>query len=373
MLGILTQSRFRHHPSKLLSLFAMTRVIRELLPTKDLGFGIYFCESMLYSEYNDGKWSKPEFINASEFSISPAAKALHYAQEIFEGLKAFRTANGEIQLFRPDANIKRMSRSAKLMAMPEFPEDLHLSGILEIVKKYEHMIPELPGSLYLRPTMIGTGTSLGVAPSNSYAFYIMASPVGGYFGDVVPEKPACVSVHVTKEFTRAAPGGIGSAKTGGNYAASLRAIADAKSQGFSNVLFLDARDRRYLEELGGMNVFVVTKDGIATPPLGDTILAGVTRDTVLKLAPRNGIGSQEKQLDIHEVINGVENGSVSEVFACGTAASITSIKELGFDGRRIKVGSGEAGPIATKLFLELTSIQSGKKPPPTPEWCVRVT
>lgn len=350
----------------------MTRVIRELLPTKDLGFGQYFCESMVFCEYTDGKWGDFEFRSAAEFSLSPAAKVLHYAQEIFEGLKAFRTVNGDVQLFRPQANIKRMNESAKLMAMPAFPEDVFLKSMIELVKKYDHMIPDLPGSLYLRPTMIGTGTSLGVAPSASYAFYIMACPVGGYFGDVISEKPAAVAVQVTKQYTRAAPGGIGSAKTGGNYAASLRAIADAKTQGYSNVLFLDAREKRYVEELGGMNVFVVTKDGIATPPLGDTILAGVTRDSILKIAKSLGLGAVEKPLDIFEVIKGVQNGSVSEVFACGTAASITSIKELGFDSERIKVGEGIAGPVATKLFLELTQIQSGKKPAPVSDWCVKI-
>ncbi len=369
---ILTQGRFRHHPLKLLSPFAMTRVIRELLPTKDLGFGIYFCESMVMCDFTDGKWGEPRFQSATEFTLSPAAKSLHYAQEIFEGLKAYRTPSGEVQLFRPDANVKRMSHSAEIMAMPKFPEELYMKLIIEIVQKYKHMIPELPGSLYLRPTMIGTGTSLGVAPSVSYAFYIMVSPVGGYFGDVIAETPAAVAVHVTQQFTRAAPGGIGAAKTGGNYAASLRAIAEAKTQGFSNVLFLDARDRKYLEELGGMNVFIVTKDGIATPSLGDTILAGVTRDSILKIAPTLGIKAVEKQLDISEVIAGIKNGTISEMFACGTAASITSIKELGFENERIKVGNGAAGPMATKLFLELTQIQSGKKAPLAPEWCVRV-
>lgn len=351
----------------------MTKVIRELLPTKDLGFGLYFCELMVFSEYSNGQWSTPELRSAADFTISPAAKVLHYAQEIFEGLKAYRTPSGEIQLFRPDANIRRMSKSAELMAMPAFPEDLFLEHMIALVKKYEHMIPDLPGSLYLRPTMIGTGTSLGVAASNSYAFYILACPVGGYFGDVVPDKPAAVAVQVTKKYTRAAPGGIGAAKTGGNYAASLRAISEAKSDGYSNVMFLDAREKRYIEELGGMNVFVVTKDGnVITPPLGDTILAGVTRDSILKIAPTLGYRAQEISLDINEVVKGVQNGSITEVFACGTAASITSLKELGFEGERVKVGSGEAGPVATKLFLELTQIQSGKKSPPIADWCVKL-
>lgn len=345
-----------------------------MLPTKELGFGQYFCELMVYSEYSNGKWSEPEFKSAESFSLSPAAKVLHYAQEIFEGLKAYRSSNGSIQLFRPDANIKRMTRSAELMAMPPFPESLFLEQMVKLVQKYEHMIPELPGSLYLRPTMIGTGTSLGVAASNSYAFYIMACPVGGYFGDVMPDKPASVGVQVTQKYTRAAPGGIGSAKTGGNYAASLRAISEAKADGYSNVMFLDAIQKRFVEELGGMNVFAVYKSGnLVTPPLGDTILAGVTRDSVLKMAHHLGINALEAPIDIYELCEGLKNGDVLEVFACGTAASITSIKELGFEGQRIKVGSGDAGPTATKLFLELTQIQSGKKTPPIPEWCLKLS
>ncbi|HVJ65077.1 MAG TPA: branched-chain amino acid aminotransferase [Bdellovibrionota bacterium] len=352
----------------------MTRVIRELLPTKELGFGLYFCDSMILSEYADGKWSEATLRPAGEFTLSPAAKTLHYAQEIFEGLKAFRTPSGEVQLFRPQANVTRMTRSAELMAMPPFPEDLFMRMILDIVKKYTHMIPELPGSLYLRPTMIGTGTSLGVAPSASYAFYILACPVGGYFGDVVTEKPASVPVYISQKYTRAAPGGIGAAKTGGNYAASLRAIAEAKAQGFSNVLFLDAKERRYLEELGGMNVFVVTKDGaIKTPPLGDTILAGVTRDSILKIAPTLGIRASETPISLDELLSGLRDGTVTELFACGTAASVTSIRELGIDNERIQVGSGESGPVATKLFLELTQIQSGKKTSAKfADWCVKV-
>lgn len=350
----------------------MTRVIRELLPTKDLGFGLYFCEMMVLSEYNDGQWSAPEMRSAAEFCLSPAAKVLHYAQEIFEGLKAFRTPDGDIQIFRPDANVRRMTRSAELMAMPPFPEDVFLKQINAIVKKYEHMIPDLPGSLYLRPTMIGTGTSLGVAPSASYAFYILASPVGGYFGDVIADKPAAVGVQVSRKYTRAAPGGIGAAKTGGNYAASLRAISEAKAQGYANVMFLDAREKRYVEELGGMNVFAVINNELFTPTLGDTILAGVTRDSILKIAPTLGIKTYEKPLDIDLLIAGLKDGSVSEVFACGTAASITSIKELGIDDKRIAVGNGAAGPIATKLFLELTQIQCGKRQAPSPEWCVKI-
>ncbi|NCN28597.1 branched-chain amino acid aminotransferase [bacterium] len=347
-------------------------VLSEALPVDKLGFGIYYGPKMLSAKYAEGKWGPLELKNTGEISIHPGAKTLHYAQEIFEGLKAYLQKDGSLAMFRPEANIARMTRSAEMLSMPPFPEAKFLEGLKSIIEASKDFATEAPGALYLRPTMICTTPSLGVAPGTEYLFYILLCPVGGYFGSAHVEKPVEVSVLATDEYVRAVRGGIGSAKTGGNYAASLRAIQHAKKHGFNNVLFLDAINQKSLEELGGMNLFIVQNGELQTPTLTDSILAGVTRDSILKLANSMGIKAVERTITIDELLEGIENSKVEEVFACGTAAVVSAITELGWKEKRFKVGNGESGPITQTLFQELTNIHYGKKKAPFPEWMLKV-
>lgn len=346
------------------------KIVEELPPLETLGFARTFAPTMYVANYKDGAWQKGSFAHCKDFSLSPAAKVLHYAQEIFEGLKAFRRTDGSIALFRPQDNIRRMTNSAKIMAMPPFPEDEFLAALKEITKRNEKLTPVMPGSLYLRPTMIATEGTLGVTPASEYCFYVLASPTGGYFGNSKAEVPFDVSIKITKDYIRAIPGGLGSAKTGANYAASLAAVQEAKKEGFANVLFLDALTKTKLEELGGMNVFVLDGETLKTPKLGDTILDGVTRRTVLDLARLDGRQAEETDIPVDDLMEGISTGRIKEVFACGTAASITAITELGWKNERIAIGDKKIGPVATKLYQKLTGIQSGQVQSPVPEWIV---
>ncbi len=346
------------------------KTIDELIPTEKLGFGNYYGKLMLEAHYKDGEWKPWTISNVHALELHPGAKALHYAQEIFEGLKAYKQPNG-IFMFRPEANISRMSKSAEYLAMPPYPEDQFLEGLKTIVSKTKHLVPELPGSLYLRPTMIGRSSNLGVAPAAEYIFYVLTSPVGGYFGDVSTEKPSCISIWASDVHVRAVRGGLGAAKTGANYAASLRAVAESKKRGFNNVMFLDAIERKYVEELSGMNVFIVEDGIIKTPSLGDTILAGVTRDSLIKIAKHEGLPISEEPIAIDELLAGLASGKVSEVFACGTASVVTSISKLGWKNEEITIAGGVPGPMATRLFKSLMGIQSGHAEAFDPSWLVK--
>jgi branched-chain amino acid aminotransferase len=348
------------------------KIVEKLPPLSELGFGKYYGPQMILSTWKDDVWSPWSLQPMERLTIHPGAKVLHYAQEVFEGLKAYKQKDGSVALFRPQANIARMSRSAVHMAMPPYPEAEYLACLKALVKATLDLVPEQPGSLYLRPTMIGSSTALGVHPASEYLFYVLASPVGGYFGDVVTDVPASVSIFVTDQHARAVRGGLGAAKTGANYAASLRAVADAKAQGFNNVLFLDAVERSYLEELSGMNVFAVIDGVLRTPPLGDTILAGVTRDSLLKIAAQLRIAAEETPISTKELFSGLSNGRTTEVFACGTASAVTSIRELGWHGEKIRVADGKPGPIATQLYRQLTGIHSGHIAAPESGWLVKI-
>lgn len=339
---------------------------------RDFGFGQYFCPWMIESHYKNGQWSEPQLKAYENFSIDPAAKVFHYGQEIFEGLKVYAQTAGNLALFRPDANIKRMQKSAEILAMPTFPADKFHGAILELARRCADFVPTEPGALYLRPTMIGTTPTLGVASSTEYTFYVLASPVGGYFKDTDANTPAAVSVWITDEHIRAVHGGLGSAKTGANYAASLRAVGESKKRGFSNVLFLDAVKRKYFEELSGMNVFIVENGVLKTPPISDTILDGITRDSLLKIARTENIEYVESAPHVDEVIAGIQKGSVTEIFACGTGAVVGAITEIGYQQGRYTVGSGVAGPMTTTLYRKLLGIQFGRLPAPHPEWIVKI-
>ncbi|MCL6615048.1 MAG: branched-chain amino acid aminotransferase, partial [Firmicutes bacterium] len=267
--------------------------LKPLVDPAELGFGRYFTDRMLIRYFKDGRWGEARIEPYHSFSMDPAARVLHYSQEIFEGLKAYPTDDGRILLFRPEENARRMNRSAARMCMPAMPEEEFLECLFTLVRAEKRWIPKAPGtSLYIRPAMIGTEPALGVHPSDEYIFFVILSPVGAYFKTGF--KP--VRLYVEDVYVRAVPGGVGDAKTGGNYAATLLAGARAEEKGFSQVLWLDARERRYVEEVGSMNIFFVFGKRLVTPALSGSILPGVTRDSVLKLAPRLGYQVEERPI-----------------------------------------------------------------------------
>lgn len=323
------------------------------------GFGRVFTDNMVVIRYQEGKgWHDARVQPYAPFTIDPAAAVLHYAQEIFEGMKAYRTAEGGITLFRPQANAARFRKSAARLAMAELPEDVFVEAVRQLVRVDHAWVPGKPDeSLYIRPYMIASETFLGVKPASEYLFMVIASPVGAYFG------AEAVSVWVS-DFCRAAPGGTGEAKCGGNYAASLLAQQEAKGHGCAQVLFLDAVERRWIEEMGGMNVFFVFDDGsIATPPLTGTILRGITRDSLLTLAREMGLNVREEPYAIDQLYADAASGRLKEVFACGTAAVVSPIGRFrGHKGEAV-IGDGAGiGPVTEKLRNALIGIQRGTAP-----------
>ena len=320
------------------------------------GFGRVFSDHMVVVRYVEGQgWIEPQVKARGPLSIDPACAVLHYAQEIFEGMKAYRLADGAIALFRPEANAARFNQSAARMAMPQVPESLFLGAIEQIVGIDRDWIPGGEGSLYLRPFMFASETFLGVKPSSEYLFIVIASSVGAYFKG---GKDA-VTVWVSPDYTRAAPGGTGAAKCGGNSAASLIAQAQATEHGCDQVVFLDAAERRYVEELGGMNIFFVMEDGsLLTPPLG-TILPGITRDSIMTLARDKGLTVREELYGFDTWRADAASGRLKEVFACGTAAVVTPIGEVRSESGDFTIGTGGAGALTKELRAALTGIQRG--------------
>ncbi len=290
--------------------------------------------------------------------IDPAAVVLHYGQTVFEGMKAYRQPDGGVSLFRPERNAARMARSARRLALPEFPEDAFVEACELLVRQDQEWVPGGEGaSLYLRPFIWATEVGLGVRPSQSALFQVIASPSGNYFSG--PLRP--VSLWLSQEYVRAAPGGTGEAKCGGNYAASLVAQQEAIANGCDQVVFLDAIEHRWLEELGGMNIFLVLDDGtLVTPELSGTILEGITRDSIITLARELGHTVEERKVDVDEWRKGAADGSVVEVFACGTAAVITPIGGLRWPGGEAVAGSGEPGAVTMKLRNALMDVQYGR-------------
>jgi branched-chain amino acid aminotransferase len=326
------------------------------LAFQNLGFGTFFSDHMAVIHWSADKgWHSAKVTARAPFPLDPASSVLHYAQEIFEGMKAYRAADGKVVLFRPTENAKRFNASARRLAMPELPEEDFLAAIDKLVAVDRKWVPESDGgSLYLRPFMFASEPFLGVRPSKEYIFCVIASPVGPYFkGGAKP-----VKIWVSEDYTRAAVGGTGAAKCGGNYAASLIAQAEAGQHGCDQVLFLDAAERKWVEELGGMNIFFVFNDGsMITPPLG-TILPGITRNSVLILARDNGITVHERPYGFDELQADISSGRLTEAFACGTAAVIASIGELKHRNGSLVVGSGETGPVTTLLRNKLIGIQT---------------
>ncbi|MER8088292.1 MULTISPECIES: branched-chain amino acid aminotransferase [unclassified Streptomyces] len=322
------------------------------------GFGRYFTDHMVTIKWTEGRgWHDAQLVPYAPLSIDPANMTLHYAQEIFEGLKAYRQPDGSVATFRPEANAKRFQASAHRLAMPELPVETFIAACDALVQQDKAWVPTHGGeeSLYLRPFMIATEVGLGVKPANEYLFLVIASPAGAYFpGGVKP-----VSIWLSEDRVRAVPGGMGDAKTGGNYAASLLAQAEATAKGCDQVAYLDAVEHKWVEELGGMNLYFVYGNKIITPALTGSLLAGVTRDSLLKVARDLGYESEEGRVSIDQWRADTENGTLTEVFACGTAAVITPVGTVKSAGGEWAQSDGVPGEVTVKLRERLLDIQRG--------------
>ncbi|MDR1426640.1 MAG: branched-chain amino acid aminotransferase [Bifidobacteriaceae bacterium] len=322
-------------------------------------FGLAFTDHMARLSWTAGEgWSDRRVVPYGLIALDPAAAVLHYAQEIFEGLKAYRHADDSIWTFRPTANAERFTRSARRLALPELDPKDFLGAIEALVREDRAWVPAgADTSLYLRPFMFATEAFIGVRPSHTVEFFLIASPVGSYFANGV----APVGIWVERTTHRAGPGGTGSAKCGGNYAGAMAAQESAYAHGCEQVLYLDAVRGEYLEELGGMNIVVVFDDGTAaTPPISGTILEGVTRSSILQLLADRGVDVAERPVALAEVVDGARTGRVAEVFACGTAAVMTPVGRLKGDDFEVEVGDGGAGELTMSVRAELTDIQYGR-------------
>jgi len=333
---------------------------RKPLPTDpaQLGFGQIFTDRILKAQWDARRgWHDVRIEPYAPLVLDPAAKVFHYAQEVFEGLKAYRWPDGRIVLFRPQMNAARFNRSAARLALPEVPEELFLEGVDTLVRLERDWVPGAAGtSLYIRPTLIAVEPTLGVRPSEQCLFFVILSPVGAYYA--AGFNP--VRILVEDSYVRAVPGGTGTAKTGGNYASSLMAGLKAKERGFEQVLWLDGIQRRWVEEVGAMNIFFVADGTLVTPPLTDSFLAGVTRDSVLELARALGIPVDVRPVDIDALMADVRSGRVSEAFGSGTAAVVSPVGVLGYKSETCTVGSGGVGPLTQRLYDTLTGIQYGR-------------
>lgn len=323
-----------------------------------LGFGNYFTDHMFIMDYTEGKgWHDARIVPYAPLSLDPSCMVLHYGQAIFEGLKAYHTQNDKIYLFRPKKNMERVNVSNERLCIPHINIDDCTKGIIELIKVDRDWIPKNEGnSLYIRPFIIATDPYLGVRPSNTYMFIVILSPVGAYY----PEGINPVKIYVESNYVRAVKGGIGFAKTPGNYAASLKAQMDAKKINYTQVLWLDGVEKKYIEEVGTMNVFFKINGEVITPSLEGSILAGITRDSAIELIKSWGIPVIERKLSIEEVYKAYENGTLEEAFGTGTAAVISPIGELNYNGNIIKINEGKIGEVSQKLYDYITGIQSGK-------------
>jgi branched-chain amino acid aminotransferase len=329
----------------------------------DPGFGRTFTDHMVVIKYDEARgWHDAKVTARRPLLLDPAAAVLHYAQEIFEGLKAYRLADDSMALFRADANARRFNASARRMAMPELPEATFVESVKQLVRADRDWFPSIDGgSLYLRPFMFASEVFLGVRPATEYLYVVIAAASGSYFKASAP----AVSLWVSQDYTRSAPGGTGAAKCGGNYAASLVPIADAMARGHDQVVFLDAVENRWVEELGGMNVFFVFDDGsIQTPPLGGTILPGITRDSLMTLARAEGLTVREEPYAIDQWQKDAESGHLTEAFACGTAAVVTPIGSVTGRNGTFSMGAGGPGQLTQRLKDQLVRIQRGVAPDP---------
>ncbi|MBW2117539.1 MAG: branched-chain amino acid aminotransferase [Deltaproteobacteria bacterium] len=331
------------------------RLKQKPVDESQLGFGSIFTDHMFAMDFESGKrWLNPRIEPYGNLSIDPAAMGLHYGQEIFEGLKGYRGKDGGLYLFRAKENFKRMNRSAVRLCMPEVDVDLVMEGLKKLILLDQEWVPRSEGtSLYIRPTMIATEPHLGVRPSNTYLFYIIIGPVGPYYKEGLNP----VKIYVEDKYIRAAIGGTGEAKTAGNYAASLLAAEEAKEKGFTQVLWLDAAERKYVEEVGTMNMVFVIDDEVITAPLTGSILPGITRDSVIHILKDWDVKISERNLTIDEVIEAAKSGSLKEAFGTGTAAVISPVGQITYKGEDHIVAGGKMGELSQRLYDEIVAIQ----------------
>ena len=323
-----------------------------------LGFGQYFTDHMFVMNYTQGTgWHDPRIVPYAPLPLDPAAMVLHYGQEVFEGLKAYRTERGAIQLFRAIDNVRRFNRSNARVQIPALDEGLFIEAMETLVRTDADWVPSArDASLYIRPFLIATDPFVGVRSSNTFLFVIILSPVGAYYpGGMSPTK-----ILVEDEDVRAVRGGLGFAKTGANYAATIRAQERAKHKGFTQVMWLDALERKYIEEVGTSNAFFVIGGTVITPPLGGSILPGITRDSCLQLLRQWGVPAEEREISIDEIIAAAGKGRLDEAFASGTAAVISPVGELTYKDAAITINNGQTGPLAQRLYDTLTDIQWGR-------------
>ena len=335
----------------------------------ELAFGTEFTDHMFLMEYEEGKgWKDARVEPYGPLSLDPATAVLHYAQSMFEGLKAFRGRDGKIRMVRPQKHVERLNRTAQRLCIPTIDPDLVLRSWTTLVDVDREWVPRAVGtSLYIRPTLIASEPFLGVRPSKQYLYFVILSPVGAYY----PEGINPVKILVDAKFVRAVPGGIGEAKASANYAASLYPGEEAKHEGFTQVLYLDGVHRKYIEEVGTMNIMLRIGDEVVTPPLSGSILPGVTRDSVLTLLREWGVRASERQVSIDEIVEANDRGTLREVFGTGTAAVISPVGELLYKGQRIVVNDGRIGELTQKLYDAIVAIQYGTAPD-THGWTVEV-
>lgn len=319
----------------------------------NLKFGHIMSDHMLVAEYNNGKWEDVSIVPYGELSISPSMSALHYGQSIFEGIKAYKFDDGTVSIFRPEKNWERFNKSAARLQMPEVPEDIFLGGMKQLLDIDRDWVPSKEGtSLYIRPFMFATESALGVHPSISYKFIVITCPVGAYYS-----KP--ISLKVETHYTRAAEGGVGFSKNAGNYALSLYPTQLANDEGYDQIMWTDALEHKYIEEAGTANLIFRIGDTIITPH-GDTILHGVTRRTIIQLAEEWGYKAEQRKVSVKELIDGIEAGQVAEAFAAGTAATITHIDRIGFEGKDYTLPPVEGREFSNKVLDYLNQLRYGK-------------
>jgi branched-chain amino acid aminotransferase len=311
---------------------------------------------MFVTEYGDGAWRNPRIVEYAPFTLDPSSSVFHYGQAIFEGLKAYKNSRGEVRIFRPDQNFERLNSSADRLCIPPVDEAFALDALKELVRLDSDWIPTAPGtSLYIRPCIIAVESALGVHAASRYIFFIILSPVGAYY----PKGLAPVSLYVEETYVRSAKGGTGHQKFSGNYAASLKASEEAAKKGFEQVRWLDSKNRKFVEEVGSMNIFFVLGDRVVTPALSGSILPGITRKSVIELLKARGKSVEEREISIDEITDAANSGALKEIFGTGTAAVISPVGHFSYKDKLYEVGGGKMGAVSKSLYDELTGIQTG--------------
>ncbi|WHY78328.1 branched-chain amino acid aminotransferase [Neobacillus sp. WH10] len=349
--------------------FIQREELKDKPDTASLGFGKYFSDYMFEMDYHrEIGWHDPRIVPYAPITLEPSAMVFHYGQAIFEGLKAYKGTDGTIQLFRPEKNMKRLNDSCDRLCIPQIDEDFLLAAIKQLILTEKDWIPEGEGtSLYIRPFIFSTEPYLGVRPANQYKLLVILSPSGAYYGTQLSP----VKIYVEEQYVRAVIGGVGHVKTAGNYAAGMKAQEKAEANGYAQILWLDAKDNKYVEEVGSMNIFFKINGVVVTPRLNGSILPGVTRDSVIELLKYWKIPVREAKISIEEVFAAHERGELEEVFGAGTAAVISPVGELNWEDQTITINDNKIGQLSQRIYNEMTGIQLGKKEDPF-NWIVKV-